>query len=115
MYASYVHHKTSISECGTGLRQFGYSCYRFHTYTNLYWDEAKKQCEQQEAHLVSIETKAEFDFLKGEIKHEMGDMIRRELWWTSGRKDRKSNKWIWDDGAGQCSHIRNACLAFGSL
>ena len=64
-------------------------------------DAAFRCRRDHDAWLVSIETTAEREFLQKKIREKVegqGQTFAREQWWTSGRWDQKSEKWVWHDG-----------------
>jgi len=57
---------TFAGKCDTGWLQFTANCYKFRQ-EYLSWHEAKKDCEEENSHLVVIHTKEENAFITSQV------------------------------------------------
>ncbi|KAK6030982.1 lectin C-type domain protein [Ostertagia ostertagi] len=62
------------------------------------WDEAEEICQQNDAHLASIGSEEENDFIYNLVKDMPGDWFDA-MTWIGGKYDWLVDDWFWVDGA----------------
>ncbi|GFS02413.1 contactin, partial [Elysia marginata] len=77
-----------------GWNKFEDSCYKFEAFPRLVKNGASTVCQQDGAHLLSISSKSEHEFIK---KWLLNNDIRRVKWVTSGVSRGSSVNWQGDD------------------
>lgn len=88
--------------CPSGWEAFSDSCYLFGNGAN--WTQAEANCVKDGAHLASIHSKAENDFI---VKRATTGKTQSTFFmtWVGGRRSEKDiKKWEWTDGTPVSSH-----------
>ena len=75
------------------------SCYQFVHDSPQTWDAANHACGQENAHLVTVQTSQELNFLVGVLENYV---IDADQWWASGKKTVNGN-WVWETKSGMIS------------
>merc|ERR1712038_1762123 len=86
--------KTKVEEtkpdCSSGWSAFNGNCYKHFTEKKT-WEDAEDECVKEKAHLVSIHSAEEHQFVAG----QGGGLL-----WLGGRRDSENREdWVWSDGA----------------
>jgi len=95
----YVSVVPELVTCPYNWETFEGHCYKFIQSTRApNWDEARMSCGYviPGAHLVSIGTRKEMDFIINIVNNSS-----KRVWWTSGRYNTANSSWLWDDGKGR--------------
>ena len=62
------------------------------------WEKAKETCKASNAHLVSVHSKEESDFIIDSY-WELATKNTTKCIWTGGKENFNSRTWLWDDGS----------------
>merc|ERR1712038_1714041 len=86
--------KTKVEEtkpdCSSGWSAFNGNCYK-HFSEKKTWEDAEDECVKEKAHLVSIHSAEEHQFVAG----QGGGLL-----WLGGRRDSENREdWVWSDRA----------------
>mmetsp|Transcript_109524 Transcript_109524/g.315418 ORF Transcript_109524/g.315418 Transcript_109524/m.315418 type:complete len:774 (+) Transcript_109524:83-2404(+) len=76
-------------DCPGLWRRFGESCYRLLDWHSNY-EKAKKRCKQLDAHVVTIHSQAEQDFVHA--------FCGKRMCWLGLEEQDNSEAWVWNDG-----------------
>jgi len=75
--------------CPLGWTELGFNCYKLFEQT-LTWGDAENYCLRKGAHLASVHSAEENNFLTG---------LTRELHWLGGNDIAAEGDWVWSDGS----------------
>jgi len=78
---------TTSFECPSSWQEFENHCYIAQT-SGLDWNNAEKSCLSLGSHLVSVHSKAEFDFVSG---------LQQNSFWIGGNWSSPDYEWTWSD------------------
>ncbi|KAI8517939.1 hypothetical protein Bbelb_039560 [Branchiostoma belcheri] len=80
-------------QCPSGWYMYRNHCYKLERNAN--WQTAKSRCEQFGAHLLSITSADESNFIEGLIS----DVRKTRVWMGLREKDSRVSGWYWVDGS----------------
>ena len=88
---------TSTPGCNNGWYQFGGHCYYIGNERKP-WPEAEEDCLRMEAHLASVHSREENEYIQYLREINYGYSSGEKIW-LGGRRNAESGVWSWSDGS----------------